>query len=123
MKRPFALLALSLSLFLPACSGLTSGLGLPKLPPAPVLSVVPTSLTLSVSGAAGMHVSGTITASDTGTSAFYSATSSDVTILTVAPANGATNAFVVTAVKAGSAKAAVTDGNGNTINVPVTVNP
>lgn len=109
----FAALALS------ACGGggLTSLLGVPAIPtpsPAPSISVTPTSVTLAVKATA------TITASENTASPYFSAQSSDTTVATVAQGTSQ-NAFVVTGVKSGKCNILISDSNGSTVTVPVTV--
>lgn len=91
--------------------------GLPKPTPTPALIVTPSSLTMKTSGATQNQ---TLTASEAG-SPFFSAQSTDVTIATVTPVQNQTNAFAVTALKAGSCNINVSDGNGQTVAVAVTV--
>ena len=64
----------------------------------------------------------TITASETG-STYFTAQSSDITIATVASVQNTTNAFSVSGLKVGTCSISVTDGNGQTVGVTVTVNP
>jgi Big-like domain-containing protein len=98
--------------------GALAGLGsLPKPTPTPSLIVTPSSLTMHTSGPLQNQ---TLTASESG-SAFFSAQSTDVTIATVIPVQNQTNAFTVTAVKAGKCNINVSDGNGQTVAVPINV--
>lgn len=107
-------------LLLAGCGGLTNGLTnsfIPKPSPTPVLTVVPASLTMKTSGATSQQ---TITASETGQS-FFTAESSNVNVATVATVSGASNAFLVNAIKAGTCQIDVTDENGQTYAVNVSV--
>jgi hypothetical protein len=92
--------------------------GIPKPTPTPQLIVAPSSLTMSTSGPSQTQ---TITASESG-STFFTAQSSDVTVATVAPVSGTTNAFSVSALKVGTCTIDVTDENSQTVHVKVTVN-
>jgi len=100
-----------------SAGALIGALGIPTPTPMPKLVVTPKSLTMKTSGPTQVQ---TITASETGDS-FFSAQSSDVTIATVAAVPNTTNAFQVTAVGAGTNTIDVSDGNGQTTKVPVTV--
>jgi hypothetical protein len=100
-----------------ALAGLNGLGGLPKPSPTPALTVTPASLTMRTSGPMQNQ---TLTASENGSS-FFSAQSTDVTIATVIPVQNQTNAFTVTAVKAGKCNINVSDGNGQTVAVPITV--
>jgi hypothetical protein len=117
-----ALLALLTASTLAAgCSaGALSGLfPIPKPSPTPQLIVTPKSLTMKTSGPTQTQ---TITASETGNT-FFTAQSSDVTIATVTPVQNTTNAFSVSALAVGSCSINVTDTNGQTVKVAVTVSP
>jgi hypothetical protein len=104
---------------LAGCSGggLTSLLGV-KPPTAPTISETPKSATLSLATAP----TATITVSESNGGTFFTATSSDVTIATVAQSTTESNAFVVSAVAAGTAKITFSDGQV-TSTIPVTVSP
>ncbi len=91
---------------------------IPSPTPTPPLTTVPKSLTMQTSGASSQQ---TITASESGNS-FFSAQTTNVNVASVAPVNGTTNAFMVTAVAAGTCSIKVSDGNGQTVSVAVTVN-
>jgi len=109
-----------------ACAVLTAGCGssllgsLYKQPtpmPSPVISTVPTSLSFSSSSLGPT----TLTASESNGNSYFTATTSDATIATVAVQQGSTNVFVVTATgKSGNCNIQITDGAGNSDNVPVT---
>jgi hypothetical protein len=100
--------------------GALAGLsGLPKPTPTPALIVTPTSLNMHTSGSSQNQ---TLTASESG-SPFFSAQSSDITIATVTQLQTQPNAFAVTAVKAGKCSINVSDGNGQTVAVPIDVTP
>ncbi|GAC1411489.1 MAG: hypothetical protein NVSMB64_21300 [Candidatus Velthaea sp.] len=124
MKIQFVSLALAAAL-LAGCGGggLTGGLtkafgiALPTSTPLAALTVTPGALTMSASGASAKQ---TITASELNASGF-SAQTTDATIATVAPASGASNAFVVSALKPGTCTINVSDYNGQTTAVKVTV--
>jgi ABC-type glycerol-3-phosphate transport system substrate-binding protein len=105
---------------LAGCGGLTSSLTgnlIPKPTPTPALTVVPAALTMKISGATSQQ---TITASEAGQT-FFTAESTNVAVATVATVNGSSNAFMVSAIKAGSCQIDVTDENGQTSTVNVTV--
>lgn len=118
MKTAFLAILIS-AIVASGCSAgaLAGALGIPAPTPTPQLVVAPKSLTMKTSGPTQNQ---TITASETG-STFFTAQSSDISIATVSPVQNTTNAFMVTAVKAGSNTINVTDGNGQTTKVPVTV--
>src|SRR4029077_4483513 len=92
--------------------------GIPKPTPTPQLTVTPSSLTMSTTGPTQTQ---TITPSESG-STFFTAQSSDITIATVTPVSGTTNAFSVSALKVGTCTIDVTDENSQTFHVKVTVN-
>ena len=102
---------------LAGCSGggLTGLLGV-KEPAAPTISETPKTATLSLAGSRAA----TITVSESNGGTFFTAASSDVTIATVTQSTTQSNAFVVTAVAAGTAKVTFSDGSV-TSSVPVTV--
>jgi len=109
------------SMLVSGCSaGALAGLaGLPQPTPTPQLTITPTSLTMKTIGPTHKQ---TITASETG-STYFTAQSSDITIATVASVQNTTNAFSVSGLKVGTCSISVTDGNGQTVGVTVTVNP
>ena len=118
MQLRLAALAFAL-VSLTACGGGGLGklFGLPAIPtpsPAPTVQVTPTSITLNAGA------TGTITASENSSAAYFTAQSSDTTVATVAQSNSQ-NAFIVTAVKSGTCKVLISDAYGNTVSVPVTV--
>ncbi|GAC1422156.1 MAG: hypothetical protein NVSMB5_15580 [Candidatus Velthaea sp.] len=124
MKTQLVSLALAAAL-LAGCGGgglaggLTKAFGipLPTTTPLAALTVTPVSLTLTTTGTSAKQ---TITASELNASGFTAQTT-DATIATVAPATGASNAFVVTALKTGTCTINVSDFNGQTTAVNVTV--
>ena len=93
--------------------------GIPKPTPTPQLIITPTSLTMNTSGPTQSQ---TLTASESG-STFFTAQSSDVTVATVTTVQNTTNAFTVAALKVGTCNIDVSDENGQTVHVKVTVNP
>jgi ABC-type glycerol-3-phosphate transport system substrate-binding protein len=102
------------------CGGLASLAGgnlIPKPTPTPVLGVQPATLAMSTSGASKQQ---NITASESGQS-FFTAQTTNINVATVAAVNGTDNAFTVTAVGAGTCSIDVTDDNGQTFAVKVTV--
>ncbi len=118
MKYGFISLMLAV-LALTGCggAGLSHLLGIPSIPtasPAPSISVVPTSLTVT----AGKTV--VVTASENSANAYFTAQSSDTTVATVAQGTSQ-NAFVVTGVKGGKCNILIADSYGTTATVPVTV--
>jgi hypothetical protein len=118
MKIGFLSLLVASMLASGCSAGALAGLaGIPTPTPTPQLFVTPSSLTMTTTGVTQTQ---TITASESG-STFFSAQSSDVTIATVTPVQNTTNAFSVSAVKVGSCTIDVTDGNGQTNHVKVTV--
>lgn len=108
-------------LLLAGCSGLGSLNPLnnlvPKPSPTPVLTVVPSTLTMKTSGATSQQK---ITASESGQT-FFTAETSNVNVATVSAVSGSSNAFTVTAVGTGSCKINVTDEFGQTVAVSVNV--
>jgi hypothetical protein len=117
-----AMLSLLLaSMLASGCSaGALAGLaGLPQPTPTPQLIITPSSLAMKTTGATQSQ---TITASEAGNT-FFTATSTDVTVATVVPVQNTTNAFTVSALKLGTCSIDVTDGNGQTVAVKVTVSP
>lgn len=87
--------------------------------PSPVISSVPGSLTFS-STSKGPD---TLTVSETNGNTFFTATTTDATIATVAAQQGSSNVFNVTATgKVGSCKIQISDGAGDTLDVAVTTN-
>jgi hypothetical protein len=112
---------LAASMVATGCSAgaLTSLIGIPKPSPTPQLIVTPSSLTMKTAGPTQTQ---TVTASETGNT-FFTAQSSDITVATVTPVQNTTNAFSVSALKVGSCSIGVTDSNGQTVNVAVTVSP
>ncbi|HEY5094095.1 MAG TPA: Ig-like domain-containing protein [Candidatus Eremiobacteraceae bacterium] len=118
MKIAFLSL-LAASMLASGCSaGALAGLvGIPKPTPTPQLIMTPSSLTMQTTGPTQTQ---TITASESG-STFFTAQSSDVTIATVTPVQNTTNAFSVSALAVGACTINVTDENGQTVHVKVTV--
>jgi hypothetical protein len=110
---------LTASILASGCSAgaLTGLIGIPKPSPTPQLIVTPKSLTMKTTGPSQTQ---TITASEAGNT-FFSAQSSDITVATVTPVQNTTNAFSVSALKVGTCSIDVTDSNGQTVNVAVTV--
>ena len=104
---------------LAGCSGggLTSLLGV-KPPSTPTISETPKSAALSLATTPTV----TITVSESNGGTYFTASSSDVTIATVAQSPTESNAFVVTAVAAGATKITFSDGTV-TSTIPVTVSP
>jgi len=118
MKTAFFAILVS-AIVASGCSAgaLAGALGIPSPTPPPALVVTPKTLTMKTTGPTQNQ---TITASESGNS-FFTAQSADVTIATVAPLQNTTNAFTVTAVKAGTITIDVSDWIGQTTKVPVTV--
>jgi hypothetical protein len=96
---------------------LTGLIGIPKPSPTPQLIVTPASLAMKTAGPTQTQ---TITASESGNT-FFTAQSSDITVATVTPIQNTTNAFSVSALKVGTCSIDVTDSNGQTVHVAVTV--
>jgi hypothetical protein len=118
MKTAFLAVLIS-AIVASGCSAgaLAGALGIPSPTPTPALVVTPKTLTMKTTGSTQIQ---TITASESGQT-FFTAQSSDITIATVVPVQNTSNAFTVTAVKAGTTTIDVTDGNSQTTKVPVTV--
>lgn len=118
------------ALLLVVCSGMVgmSGCGagalskllpfpIPSPTPTPIVNVAPSSLTLSLA----TKKTATVTASESSGSGFFTAQTSDATKATVAPVPGSSNVFTVTAVAIGSCTIVVSDGQGGSTNVSITV--
>jgi hypothetical protein len=87
--------------------------------PSPVISSVPTSLTFS-STSKGPD---TLTITESNGNTFFTATTTDATVATVAAQLGSSNIFSVTATgKVGTCKIQISDGEGDTLDVAVTTN-
>lgn len=121
MRKPatyFVLLALCAALA-GGCTGtgfLNSLYKTPTPTPSPVINPVPTSLSFTASSKGPT----TLTISENTGNTFFTATTTDATIATVAPQGTSTNVFDVTATgKVGSCNIQISDGSGGTINVPV----
>jgi hypothetical protein len=117
MKIAFLSL-LAASMLATGCSAgaLTGLIGIPKPSPTPQLIITPSSLAMKTTGPTQTQ---TITASEPGNT-FFTAQSSDITVATVTPVQNTTNAFSVSALKAGTCSIDVTDNNGQTVHVAVT---
>ena len=97
-------------------SGLLKGF-IPTPMPSPVISSNPMSLTFTATNKGPS----TLTVSENNGNTFFTATTTDATIATVAAQGTSTNIFNVTATgKAGMCNIQVSDGAGGVMNVPVT---